>query len=621
MNSVQAGGGFAIFKLAASAGLLTGLVEGASFLLFQELGWWHWSMAELAVTAEILWISPLFNLLLFAAMGLMFEAVDSKFPAWPVRRAALALFAFLLCLDWLLASGKIRHSAALILAVGLAATANRLWGKCGEGTYRAASKALPALLGVTLLLLAGVQGMQWYQEKNAVEQLPKATGGPDTPNILVVVIDTLRADHVSAHGYARPTSPVIDRLAREGVMFERAFATSSWTLASHASLLTGRYCFEHGAESEPYDGRFPTIGSELQKHGYRTAAFSANYTWFARKRGLGRGFIRFEDNFSTLEDMAMRTLYARKFKKFVLVPLGYDDWPARKRATQVTDATLRWVEKNADVPFFAFLNYFDVHDPYLPPAPYRTKFATMENPGGRINDYVQRMRPRMTPEQLQGEIDAYDGGLVYVDMEIGRLLGELERRGHLRNTIVVITSDHGEHFGEHGLFIHRNALYREGVHVPLILHWPKKIPAGVRITQPVSNASLPATLLDLLGVVQRDSFVVPSLAPLWEKPESVAAWPLPLMELAQQPYEVVRGWPAYSGRIKSLAAPKWQYIVHEKDGDELYDWENDPKQQRNLAGTPEGQFAVAELRQQMLQILRRREIFEPQNPQVAELKK
>ena len=602
-------GAVPILSLAASAGLLTGLIEGSAFLFLQERGWWHWSLAEMAVTREILWISPVFDVLLFLALGIILVVIHKVVPALPARRIAYVLFAFLLGLNWLLASGKISHVPVLVLAVGLTVTANRFWSACGDATYRRARQALPWLAGVTVLLAIGVQGSLWLEERNAMQRLPPAA--PDAPNILVVVIDTLRADHVSAYGYPRRTTPTLDRLAREGVLFERAFASSSWTLASHASLITGRYCFEHGAENEPYDGRFPTIGDELQKRGYRTAAFSANYIWFSRIRGLGKGFIRFEDYFNTVADMASRTLYARKFKKYVLVPLGVNDWPARKRAAQITDAAIAWVDKNPEVPFFAFLNYFDVHDPYLPPPPYRTKFSTLPNPGGMINDFIVRNNPKMTPQELQGEMDAYDGALYYTDEQIARLLDELNRRGKLKNTMVIVTADHGEFFGEHGLFVHRNALYREAVQVPLLVHFPGSVPAGVRVSLPVSNTSIAATILELLGKKPASGFTVPSLVTLWSTMSPPSEWPAPLMELDRMPYDSLRGQPAYSGRMKSLVTPRWQYIIHEKDGELLYDWANDPKQQTNLAASPEGQRAARELKLKMLELLRRNEVFEP----------
>ena len=141
-------------------------------------------------------------------------------------------------------------------------------------------------------------------------------------NILVILVDTLRADHLSCYGYKRETSPHIDRIAHQGVLFENAFAPSSYTLPSHASLLTGLYPYEHGVEWDTpttlFDAPYPILGDAFQSQGYRTAAFSANIYWFTRALGFGRGFIHFEDYFQSISDMIFRTLYGRVFEKFVL---------------------------------------------------------------------------------------------------------------------------------------------------------------------------------------------------------------------------------------------------------------------------------------------------------------
>ena len=208
---------------------------------------------------------------------------------------------------------------------------------------------------------------------------------PDAPNILLIVIDTLRSDHLSSYGYERSTSSTIDRLAEQGVLFENTFSTSSYTTPSHASLLTGRYPHDHGAQwitRRPIlNDRCPTLPEALKARGYRTAAFSANRFWFTREQGFGRGFIHFEDNFHSPGDMAVRTFYGRKFEEFILRRL-FDDYPWRQQARNINNSVMRWLERNPDEPFFAFLNYFDVHDPYLPPQPYRSEFSTLENPGG-----------------------------------------------------------------------------------------------------------------------------------------------------------------------------------------------------------------------------------------------
>jgi arylsulfatase A-like enzyme len=565
--------------------MLTGLVEGAGLLAFQGLGWLNWNMAQVAVSAEIAWISPVFCLLLFGVLGLLFSVAARLFPSPLVLHGCCFVSAFLLFFDWLALSGRIRHSATLMLALGLATVFVRWFRKREDTAVNFFRRTLPWAAALTLLLLMGVQGTIWFSESRAVSNLPAAA--PGAPNVLLIVIDTQRADHLSGYGYARPTSPRMDKLAQEGALYENAFAASSWTLPSHASLLTGRPTFEHNAERNPLDGRYRTIAEELRERGYRTAAISANSFFFCRRVGMGRGFIRFEDYFHSVADMAARTLYGRKFAQFVMRPLGYEDVPARKLASDVTGATLRWAARDPSRPFFAMLNYFDVHDPFLPPQPWRNKFSKLPNPGGILNTFLIRYDVKMTPEELQGEIDAYDGAIAYVDEMIGRLVDGLEQNGQLANTLVIITSDHGEMLGEHGLFLHRNGLHREVIRVPLILRWPGKVPAGARIGTPVTNAAVPATILDLLGSPQQTTFPGPSLAQLWRTPESAATWPHPLSELAQFPFEQMKNVPAYHGAMASLVSPQYHFITHEKFGHELFDWVADPQEQANLAQAPE----------------------------------
>jgi len=168
-----------------------------------------------------------------------------------------------------------------------------------------------------------------------------------------------------------------------------------------------------------------------------------------------------------------------------------------------------------------------------------------------------------------------------VDQQFANLYSELEKRGLTRNTLVVITSDHGESFGEHGLLEHWNSLYRELIHVPLIYYWPGKIPAGVRIGKTVSGASLPATVLDLVGI-KSDAFPIPSVAELWQKPGVDPGWPDPLAEMAQN-LNLPNGYPAHQGWLKTIVSPSWHLIVSEKLPPELFDWTLDPKELHNRA--------------------------------------
>ena len=589
--------------LAAWAGLVTGLLEGAGLLGFQELGWLNWNVAQLAVASEILWISPVFDLLLFSAAGLVLWALARWLPRLAWTRIATFVLLLMAFFDLLALSGKIRLAGAIVLAAGLATVCSRWIAKREEPAARFRRRSLPWVAALTVLLVAGVEGGLWWEESRAEAKLPAAAAGQS--NILVIVVDTLRADHLSGYGYGRATSPNVDRLAEKGVLFENTMATSSWTLPSHASLLTGLYPFEHGAEEEPLDARSPVIGEALMGRGYRTGAFSANYLFFSRPRGFGRGFIRFEDFFNSAADMAQRTVYGRKFEIYVRRPLGFEDLPSRKLAADINRSVLRWIDRDGKRPFFAFLNYFDVHDPYLPPEPYRSRFAKVKKPGGIINEYVERGNPRLTAEQLQSEVDAYDGAIAYMDEQVRRLLEELAKRGLEKNTLVVFTSDHGEMLGEHGgMLVHRNSLYREVIRVPLIFYQPGTVPAGVRVARPVTNAALPATLLDLIGAGGQSTFPGPSLAEAWRNADARVAWPEPLAEIAQMPFEVMKKYPVYSGWLKSLLNEQWHFIAHQKERAELYDLTNDPGESRNLAATPEGESVAKEFESRLQTLLR-----------------
>jgi arylsulfatase A-like enzyme len=559
-------------------------------------------MLHQGVWPQILWVSPVFDALLFAAGGLVLALAYFIFPRFPVMALAVFLLAFLTFFVWLeLASLALpwqAHAIALlVLAAGVAAVFTRWFRRHQETSFRFWRRSLPVVAAVTLLVFGGVQGGLWLQGKRAIASLPAAP--PGSPNILFIVVDTLRADHLSSYGYERSTSPTIDRLAQEGTLFENAFSAASYTAPSHASLLTGLYPHQHEVQwitHKPFlDRHYATLPETLQARGYRTAAFSANRFWFTREQGFGQGFIRFEDNFHSLGDMAMHTVYGSKFEETILRWLA-EDYPWRKQASDINQETVRWLAQDSNRPFFAFLNYYDVHDPYFPPQPYRSKYSPLENPGGIVNSYQNRYNPKISPQEVQNEIDAYDGAISYVDDHIAQLLAEIERLGLDDNLLVIITSDHGEAFGEHGAFLHANSVYREEISVPLILWQPGQIPAGVRVSPPVTNAALAATIIELINNEGESAgepapFPIPSLAFLWENPEATPETPFPLAEMEHWPWLPAES-PSSHGGMRSLVSPEHHYIEHETLGPELYAWRQDPQELHNLADSEEGQATV-----------------------------
>ena len=596
-------------------GIAAGMVEGIGLLVFQHVNWERWG-PMIHVSKEILWISPIVNVLFFSAIAMLIVLLARLIGRMSAHRVLIFALAFLTAYDWLDLTSRLDRRACLILAVGAAFAFSR-WVVAKPNLRPFWKRNAPWMLLLWLLAFVGIQGGQWLQERNAIASLPAPANG--TPNVLVIIIDTLRADHVSSAGYARPTTPNLDALSREGVQFTNAIAPCSWSLPSHVSLLTGRYLYEHkvgNVQPEPWLGwgsrglgGFATLGEALEKKGYRTGAFSANRTYFSRDLGFGRGFIHFEDYFHSPADMFVRTFYGREFARIYLIRsdksfvkrtlravgatslLDQDAegsgsyggaFGVRKRANVINDEVLHWIDQGSSQrPFFVTLNYFDVHDPY----------------GG----------PRNEPKpawQQNTDIDRYDDGVHYVDDYMGKLLHELDRRGLKSNTLVIVTSDHGESLGQHDLETHGRALYRELIHVPLLIWQAGIIPAGIRVDQPVSNAAIPATVMELLGAGET-SFPGPSLRDSWKSPSHFVI-PNPLSELAQNRYPGKKDMAAdnliptaTSGAMASVVSPQWHLIVHDKEGAQIFDWTSDPSEENDLAHTAEGAAAAQALQLQM----------------------
>ena len=589
-------GGFKeIFLLAFWLGLVTGLGEGLLLWGFQQLNWLAWPLTTLGMSFEVFWITTLFDLAIFCLAGLFFGLVYRKYPLPAIIRLIIFSLAFFTIFDWINPPlhARVPIYAIVVLALGITAQATRWFLDRHEKVLDFIRTSSPWLVLISVFIVIGIPVGSWLKEEYSTSMLPIADRA--SPNILVIVVDALRADHVSSYGYSRVTSPNIDKIAQQGVLFEHAIASSSWTQPSHASLLTGRYTYEHKAELNPLDNRYPTIGEALQANGYRTGGFSANVLIFNRRKGFGRGFNHFEDYYSLPREWLIDSLYGRLFEVYVLHRIfGYSGEIGRKSAEEINDSILKWIDKDQKRPFFAMINYFDVHDPYTPPLPYRSFYSQNPDAGGMIDTYWDdnHIYLSLTPEQVQSEIDGYDGGISYVDVQIGVLLKELKKRGIDKNTMVVILSDHGELFGEHGLFQHLNALYWEAIRVPFIIYWPGHVPAGVRVDRPVSITSLPATLLNLSGI---DSGLFPNLplAKLWKDP--TIDWPDPVAELAQIPWSPTQN-PSAHGAMKSVITPQSHYIVHERFGAEIYDWNKDSQELNNLINQPDMQDTITHIR-------------------------
>jgi len=295
--------------------------------------------------------------------------------------------------------------------------------------------------------------------------------------------------------------------------------------------------------------------------------------------------MHFEDYRRSLTEVVLSASIMRVLRDMAMTWLGREDnLPDRKSAADINAAFLRFLDGREGRPFFAFLNYYDAHAPYLPPEPFAGRFRT----GDRLLAQVPRRETADAPIDSAGVIaarDAYDAAIAYLDHELGQLLSSLDESHQLDNTMVIITADHGEEFMEHGLAEHGNSLYRPSVEVPLMVVWTGRIPAGARVSTPVSLRQLPATVMELAGLASSSPLPGPSLVPYWSEPaEGVKAPPIynQVGRTTGQP----DWYPVSKGDMFAVLAGGLRYISNGDRSVELYDFDRDPAEQTNLAGDP-----------------------------------
>ena len=587
-----------VLLVATWFGLLAGILEGNIANLLRGVPGF-----AVRVSPEILWIAPVVNVLLFLLMGLGLAVVFRLKREWASFWLSAGFFSWVTLFCVLLRVGKLNQIASLLLSLGLSVQIARLLrGREGRALAFFSKSIVFLVLGTFCI---GTAGAYWTSitERYSVNNLPQPK--PGAPNIILITLDTLRADHVSSYGYQRPTTPNLDRAAKGGVLFENAFSNSSWTLPAHASLFTGRLPREHKADwTQPLNNKYPTLAELLSQRGYLTAAFSANMSYVTPEWGLARGFTYFAAHGNSIVESVTTTVYGKKLALNVLPLAGYFDIPGRKRAQHINQELFHWLDKTDGRPFFAFLNYFDPHDPYLTDGKYQKRFSDEVARGDVINFQFQansfRRKPRLTEQEVQAEIDSYDGCLSYLDVQLGELFAELSRRQIENNTLVIVTSDHGEAFGAHDLFGHGNSLYIESLHVPLIFIWPGKLPGGTRVSQVVSLHDIPATVMELLGDNSSSAIPGNSLARFWSGNQHSDASEFVLSDLSPGRFkDGPPNYPSTNGGQISLVTSQWHFILSESGRAELYAWRDDPDESTNLAESPAGRIMVEEFRQKL----------------------
>ena len=518
------------------------------------------------------WLGPLSGLLLMTPLIVVAWGVGRLRGPVGAWRAAVAMATFLMAFDVLLLVPRLHLAALAVVAAGVASQAvvvARLWPRPFSAVVR---------WSTALCLAVALAGFALVDRNAGSGRLAGARSVRDgAPNVLLLVLDTVRALELSAYGYERATSPRLAALAREGVRFDRAVATAPWTLPSHASLFTGLLQRDLSVNwRTPLDTVPPTLAEYFRARGYATGGFVANMRFTTREYGLGRGFEMYRDYALITSQVVGSTMLGRRAIGLWNDALGRYVVVGRKDARTVIDEFLAWQDGERERPFFAFLNLFDAHEPYAPEAPYDLQFALREPPTRRLE--VGR---RHSPEELQGLRDAYDGAIASLDAELDRMLGELQRRGALDNTLVIVTSDHGEEFGEHGHVSHGNGLHFPALHIPLLFWWPKGgLPAGAVVPDAVSLADVPATIVSLAGDGGEPVLAGASLAPMWRGERVPDATPI-LSELywvRNQP----DWYPIAGGNMRSLVRGRFHLIEGPGAKTELYDIVADPFERNDL---------------------------------------
>jgi arylsulfatase A-like enzyme len=626
-----------LLSAAVAVGVMSGLMElGVLFAQVRGLHYVDWT--TLMISRHAGWMIPTTSAALIVPMALVLMAPLQGLAAWRARKspgdsrpgpawdwAGMVLGALLLY-GPLLAIRGFHPMAPLAISVGvgfrirrLIVRPTRLWRRRVHGA---------AAIGIGVLGLLVVT--QWHADAPITGPLTKPA--PQAPNLLWIVLDTLRADRMSVYGYARPTTPELEAWAKAGITFDMARSTAPWTLPSHVSMFTGLWPTEHGAcVDRSYYRPAPTLGEHLRARGYATAGIVANVRMCNTAYGVGRGFDHYVDYpwrdevtlKAALNNSALGPVVVSLAKRLGFHPNAVYPYDYRQPAHEIAAKGRRWLDSlsaapgptvvgGAGRPYFLFLNFLDVHGPYLPAAdaprrfwdgPAPTKDDARPEDGWRAAqardaaDAGDRPRRQQELDAVSRRLsDLYDECLAGLDAQIGRFLAELRDSGMLTNTWVVVTADHGEHFGEHGHFGHGSTLYNEQTHVPLILVPPMGVDRtggdryaglrGRRIGIPVSLRDLPATMTDLLLPGSSCPFPGRSLARHWstERPET----PDPVLSQLDEPR--LKGEDFRTEQItwmESLIAEDHVLIEYTRQAPELFALFDDPRQEHNLADRPD----------------------------------
>lgn len=420
----------------------------------------------------------------------------------------------------------------------------------------AMTRKIAVAASCVLALAAGALGWLRYVPRAVTsvngERLGHLPAGvrPSDLNLLLITLDTTRADRIHAYGFDGVETPNLDRLAREGVLFEQAVSPAPLTLPAHSSIFTGKYPPAHGVRDNGgffLDERETTLAERLQSRGFTTGGFVGAYV-LDHKWGIAQGFQTYFDDFD--------------LSKYQSLSLGSVDRPGN----EVADKALAWLEGLGSKRFFGWVHFYDAHSPYDPPEPFQSRYAG----------------------------HPYIGEIAFVDSQVGRLLSSLDAHHLTDNTVVVVVGDHGESLGEHGEGTHGFFVYQATMHVPLLIRAPYDGMAGRRVADTVRSIDILPTALELLGVKSPERLEGTSVVPLMtgaKKELGLAAYSEAIYPRFHFGWSDLRA--LTSGRYKFVAAPR----------PELYDLQQDPGESHNLY--PERQALGDRMNQELVALEQR----------------
>ena len=399
------------------------------------------------------------------------------------------------------------------------------------------------------------------------------------PDIILISIDSLRQDHVGCYGYARDTTPTIDRLAREGACFVNAVSTTSWTLPAHAALFTGLYDSSHGVvniDSQLADEHV-TLAEVLRAAGYQTCGFFGG-PFLHPTFGLDRGFASYLNCMTTVSDDSPDDV----FRSYPAHAASHSDITGPRTLERFG----AWLDAADERPMFVFLHLWDVHYDYIPPQHYVDMFDPDYR--GSINaehfNHNDSIRPDMEKRDLQHVIALYDGEIRFTDDMVRQFLARLRDAGRLDQALIVVLSDHGEEFFEHGGKGHQRTLFDEVVRVPLIFWWPARIDTSRLVTDQVSLIDVMPTLLSLAGIPLPVEVQGRDLSPLMDG-SSLPGEPA-LLELL-----------VFGQQARALRTNSYKLLVDDlRKQTGFFDLQLDPNETMNRGQDPRLQVAMADLR-------------------------